>query len=144
MNTLSLIRDPKQISSTATLGTLSLNGKFLCDTLEDEYRDIKVHGETRIPAGTYKIELVNSPKFTPRYGHKMLAVTNVPNFQGILIHPGNTDKDTSGCILVGKRDKLTATLFDSRNTFESVYKILSPLVEAGLFINIVDADRKGK
>lgn len=144
MNTLFLIRDPKQISSTATLGTLSLNGKFLCDTLEDEYRDIKVHGETRIPAGTYKIELVNSPKFTPRYGHKMLAVTNVPNFQGILIHPGNTDKDTSGCILVGKRDKLTATLFDSRNTFESVYKILSPLVEAGLFINIVDADRKSK
>lgn len=144
MQILSLVRDAKQISSTATLGTLSLNGKFLCDTLEDEFRDIKVHGETRIPAGTYKIELVNSPKFTPRYGHKMLSVSNVPNFQGILIHPGNTDKDTSGCILVGKRDKLTATLFDSRNTFESIYKILSPLVANGLFINIVDADRIGK
>ena len=144
MNIISLVRDAKQLTNTTSLGRLFLNGKFLCDTLEDEYRDIKVHSETRIPAGTYKVELVNSPKFSPRYGHDMLWVTNVPNFEGILIHPGNTEKDTSGCILLGRRDQLTATLVDSRATYDSIYKILSPLVKNGLYISVIDYDRIGR
>ena len=141
MNILALVRDIKQVNSNTTLGRLFLDGKFLCDTLEDEYRDIKVHSETRIPAGSYKVELVNSPKFSPRYGHDMLKLTNVPGFEGILIHPGNTDKDTSGCILVGVRDQLTVTLIESRSTFESLYQTLLPLVKPGLYITVIDYDR---
>lgn len=144
MNIISLVRDAKQLTNTTSLGRLFLNGKFLCDTLEDEFRDIKVYSETRIPAGSYKIELVNSPKFSPRYGHLMLWITNVPNFEGILIHPGNTEKDTSGCILLGRRDQLTATLVDSRTTYDSIYKILSPLVKDGLYISVIDYDRIGR
>jgi hypothetical protein len=80
-----------------TLGILFMDGKFAGFTLEDEHREIKVQGETRIPAGTYDIKYTYSPK----YKKLMLEVMNVPNFSGIRIHPGNTEQDTSGCILVG-------------------------------------------
>ncbi len=80
-----------------TLGILFMDGKFAGFTLEDEHREIKVKDETRIPAGTYDIKYTYSPK----YKKLMLEVMNVPNFSGIRIHPGNTEQDTSGCILVG-------------------------------------------
>ena len=81
--------------------------KFLCYTLEDEYRKDKVKGETRIPAGTYDIILRKVGSFHTKYSEKfkdmhkgMLWVKDVPNFEYILIHIGNTDEDTSGCLLV--------------------------------------------
>ena len=81
---------------------------FLSYTLEDEYRKEKVMHETRIPAGTYKVTLRTvggfHAKYTERYGemHKgMLWVCDVPGFEYILIHTGNTDEHTSGCLLVG-------------------------------------------
>lgn len=88
-------------SKDDTLGLLFINEQFACFTLEDEYRAKKVKKETRIPEGTYKIGLRYSPKFTPRYGHEMLHIQNVPDFEFILIHPGNKETDTDGCILVG-------------------------------------------
>ena len=82
--------------------------KFLAYTLEDEYRKEKVMHETRIPAGTYEITLRTvggfTVKYAERYGdmHKgMLWVRNVPGFEYILIHTGNTDEHTSGCLLLG-------------------------------------------
>ena len=81
---------------------------FLCYTLEDEHRDKKVKGETRIPAGEYRISLRRIGGFHERYGsrfptiHKgMLWVRDVPDFEYILIHCGNTDEHTSGCLLLG-------------------------------------------
>ena len=147
MNILTLVRDFSQKDKKASLGRLFLDGKFLCDTLEDEFREIKIHSETRIPAGSFKIQLANSPKFSPRYGHEMLWITNVPNFEGILIHPGNTDKDTSGCILLGQRqlaDSNDSTLINSRNTYDNVYKTLRPLVNGGLYISVLNSDVLGK
>ena len=81
---------------------------FLCFTLEDEEREIKVMGETCIPNGTYKIGLRTEGGFHSRYSKRfpdihqgMLEVKDVPNFKYILIHCGNTDEHTAGCLLLG-------------------------------------------
>jgi hypothetical protein len=90
-----------------TLGRLSIDGAHQCDTLEDAIRETvqggvpveawKIKGVTAIPAGRYKLELVNSPKFGP----DTLSLKAVPGFSEIRIHSGNDDADTDGCILVG-------------------------------------------
>ena len=92
-----------------TIGKLTIDGKYYCDTLEDVNRDLnknvvfdegeeKVYGDTCIPFGTYPVIVALSPKF----GRELPRLLNVPNFSGVLIHRGNTTKDTAGCILVGK------------------------------------------
>ena len=99
-----------QFGADATNGLLFINGIFECFTLEDEVRDVKVHSESAIPLGEYKIKLRTvggfHQKYTDRYGvafHKgMLELQDVPNFQYILIHTGNTDQHTAGCLLVGE------------------------------------------
>ena len=92
-----------------TIGTLYIDGARFCDTLEDRNRDLnrngkfdngerKVMHQTAIPFGTYRVVVARSPKF----GRDLPRLMNVPNFDGILIHRGNTAADTSGCILVGE------------------------------------------
>ena len=84
----------------------------MCYTLEDEHRDVKVMKETRVPAGTYDIILRKHGGFHQRYSDRfssihggMLHIINVPNFKYILIHCGNTDEDTAGCLLLGDTQK---------------------------------------
>mgnify|MGYP001211266666 CR=1 FL=1 len=98
-----------QFGADATNGMLFIDGVFECFTLEDEVRDVKVHSETAIPLGEYEIKLRTEggfhSKYTARYGsmHKgMLWLQDVPNFQWILIHTGNTDSHTAGCLLLGE------------------------------------------
>lgn len=98
---------------TYTIGRLSVDGRYICDTLEDRDRDDnrngrfdggekKVYAQTAIPNGTYKVTLEHSPKFSPKYGGRRVPyLHNVPHFEGILIHTGNTADDSAGCILVG-------------------------------------------
>ena len=85
-----------------TIGKLSMDGKYFCDTLEDQVRDLtkerKIPGRTAIPAGVYEI-VVN---VSPRFKRKLPRLLDVPGFDGILIHRGNTAEDTAGCILVGE------------------------------------------
>lgn len=85
---------------TYTIGKLFINGEYYCDTLEDKVRPqgVKIFGETAIPAGVYDVTM----SYSVRFKKYMPEIENVPNFQGIRIHSGNTDKDTHGCILVGK------------------------------------------
>ena len=81
----------------ATIGKLYIDGIFFCYTLEDVQRDVKIQNETAIPTGTYKVLITMSPKFK----RLLPLLVDVPGFDGIRIHPGNTAKDTDGCILVG-------------------------------------------
>ena len=104
--------------SDYTIGQLFVNGEYFCDTLEDEIRQVKVMHETAIPAGTYKVTLERSPRFK----RILPLLHNVPGFTGILIHSGNTDKHTSGCILVGK--STGNTLVNSLATLEKLMTIL--------------------
>jgi hypothetical protein len=94
--------------SDATLSTVSIDGAFECFGLEDEHRIDKVPGETRIPSGFYSVRLRTVGGFHANYSDRfagihqgMLQVMDVPGFEFILIHVGNTDKDTAGCLLVG-------------------------------------------
>ena len=106
---LEVLRISSESDSTSGLVFDITNGrKFLCYSLEDEYRNDKVMHETRVPAGTYKILLRKEGgfhgRYTKKYGdfHKgMLHVQDVPGFKWILIHTGNTDEHTSGCLIVG-------------------------------------------
>lgn len=86
------------VQSDRTIGNLILNDDWFCYTLEDAVRPEKIYGKTAIPAGKYQIKLRNSPKF----GTDVLWLQDVPNFEYIYIHAGNTEKDTLGCILVGQ------------------------------------------
>ena len=87
----------KWFHPTCTIGTLDIDGHAEAYTLEDVERDIKIPGETCIPTGTYVLVIDWSNRFQRRLPHLL----DVPGFEGIRIHPGNTDKDTSGCILPG-------------------------------------------
>jgi hypothetical protein len=90
-----------------TIGGIFIDGVFVCFTIEDAGRVVKVMHKTRIPAGRYRLSLQRSGRFHDRYKKRfpfhdgMILVNNVPNFTGILIHLGNSSKDTSGCIIPG-------------------------------------------
>ena len=98
-----------------TIGRMYLDGEYFCDTLEDAVRDFgdngegKIYGKTAIPTGAYDVILSHSPKFK-----RMLPeLLNVPYFEYIRIHAGNTDEDSHGCILVGE-NKVKGKVINSR------------------------------
>ena len=99
-----------QFGKDATNGMLFIDGVFECFTLEDQEQAVKVHSETAIPLGTYNVVLRQAGKFDTRYSAKygntwhkgMLWIQDVPGFEWILIHTGNTDEHTAGCLLVGE------------------------------------------
>lgn len=113
---LLLLRDRSTARSTP--GRLYLNGVLECHTLEDVVRapGVKVYGETAIPAGSYQVLLTMSPRFK----RVLPLLLKVPNFEGIRIHPGNTDKDTDGCILVGDAPSVDF-LGQSRVAFDRLF-----------------------
>lgn len=127
-----------------TIGHLYINGEYFCDTLEDPDRGLvssmsnsqiamkKIKGDTAIPTGLYKITLnVTSSKYSNfnKYPYakfcngKMPRLLNVPGYEGVLIHAGNTQKDTEGCILVGMNHQVGKVL-DSQKTFKKLYEKL--------------------
>lgn len=134
---MELIVERYNSTPTHTDGLLFINKKFECYTLEDEFREVKVKGKTRIPDGTYKVELRTEGGFHAnylnRYGssfHKgMLWVKKVPGFEYILIHVGNDDSDTAGCLLVGSTsDKDKSFIGASGNAYKALYpKVLKAL-----------------
>jgi len=98
-----------QFGKDATNGLLFIDGKFECYTLEDQYQAVKVMHETCIPEGEYDIQFRKTGGFHTRYSAKygnshygMLHLQDVPGFSLILIHAGNTDEHTSGCLIIGE------------------------------------------
>ena len=81
----------------STIGNLEVDGTYQCHTLEDRVRDHKVYGKTAVPAGRYQVKIT----YSPRFAKKLPLLMDVPGYEGIRIHPGNTDDDTEGCILPG-------------------------------------------
>ena len=137
-------------SDDYTLGMLldvTEGRKFLCYTLEDEYREEKVMHETRIPAGTYKITLRKVGGFHGRYEKKygdmhkgMLWVRDVPGFEYILIHTGNTDEHTSGCLLVGNSSDYKGFIGSSVDAYKRVYPGIAETLENGEDVEITYTD----
>jgi hypothetical protein len=117
---------------------------FLAYTLEDEFRTNKVFGETRIPAGTYEIKFRTEGGHHKRYGDKfpsihkgMLWLQDVPNFKWILIHIGNDDDDTAGCLLVGDDpEPLKNQLQVSTRAYKRVYSHVSEVLSRGEKVEI--------
>lgn len=135
----------------STISTIEIDGEFECFGLEDEYREGKIIGETRIPAGRYKIGLRTTGGFHARYSklfptfHRgMLQVMCVPNFEHVLIHIGNTDDDTSGCLLVGSGcDTRKGNMYVSTSSkaYKDLYeKVIDAALEGGLWIEYIDND----
>jgi len=101
----------------STIGELHIDGKFECYTLEDKEREVKIKSETAIPKGEYKVIINQSNRFK-----KLLPLLlNVPNFEGVRIHSGNSNHDTEGCILVGTT-RSEDYIGNSRLAFEKLFK----------------------
>lgn len=144
----------KRFTSDAqsTLGILHINNVKECFTLEDEKRTVKVPGETRIPAGRYEVKFrkvdsgltLRYRKRFPEWFTYHLELQGVPNFQYVYIHIGNTEKDSDGCILVGKGYKINNnaadTISNSTAAFTDVYKKISAALGRGekVFITVKD------
>jgi hypothetical protein len=129
------------LKDTYTIGKLYVNGIYFCDTIEDKVRDLNKDGDlndvgegkipslTAIPYGKYEITLkVQSPKYSLRTNYSwckgyLPRLINVPHFEGILIHAGNTSSDSAGCILVGE-NKIKGQVINSMATLKKLYPIL--------------------
>ena len=122
----------------ATISVITVDGEFVCFGIEDEYREEKINSETRIKAGKYNVGVRVRGGFHKKYKRKfggfhkgMLHVKDVPNFEHILIHIGNTDEDTAGCLLLGKGADTTGELRVNNST--GAYKELySYVIEEAL------------
>lgn len=151
---MKILVDRKWKKDTYTIGNLYVNGKLFCNTLEDKDRGIKqtdsltyikskkIYGETAIPTGKYVVTMnVTSPKYASVKWYWNLCkglmprLLNVPGFDGILIHPGNTALDSYGCILVGK-NTVKGKITQSKDTFAKLYKELKAAADKGETIEI--------
>ena len=100
---LQLIRT--YFGNSFTLGSIYIDTKWVCYTLEDKVREEvgkpveewKIFGCTAIPKGTYEVEIT----FSNHFQKELPELMNVPGFVGVRIHTGNDSQDTEGCILVG-------------------------------------------
>lgn len=140
-----------------TLDAFYINGILKCGAIEDEEREVKVKGKTRVPNGIYKVGLRKvggfHAKYSERYGsmHKgMLCIYNAPDwkivndsmtFQYILIHTGNTDKHTAGCLLLNdtidfNKDRGSG----SANAYKRFYPEIAAAIEAGEEVTIEYVD----
>lgn len=133
---------------TYTIGNLFIDGIFFCNTIEDKVRKLslacpdtakgqncrckeKRYAQTAIPAGTYKVTM----EYSPRFKRILPFLHDVPHFLGILMHSGNTEKDSAGCLIVGK-NTIKGKVTQSRVTSDKLNEILSK--EAHITIEISD------
>lgn len=129
-----------------TIGKLYIDGEYFCDTLEDVDRGLsndmsdaecyrlKVKGETAIPTGEYEVttKFVSAKfkhyKWAIPFNGRTPRLLNVPGFEGILVHPGNSKTDTQGCVLVGE-NKVKGQVINSQATYLRLMTILDKQTE---------------
>lgn len=125
------------LRQTYTIGKLYIDDAYFCDTLEDTVRDTnksgkfdngeqKIKGKTAIPYGTYEIKWTYSPRFK-KYTPQLM---NVPSFEGIRVHAGNTSADTEGCLILGE-NKQVGKVLNSRATINKFYQIIKEACSNG-------------
>lgn len=114
-----------------TLGVITLDGKHICYTVEDAVRSVKIAGMTAIPAGKYYI-IMNMSK---RFKKIMPLLLNVPNFEGVRIHGGNSAADTEGCLIVGL-DGTENGVARSRDAVKVVYELIQAAIDGGDKVSI--------
>lgn len=145
MKDLNILLHRKWHRPTYTIGNLYINGEFFSNTLEDidrgltqdmplsETKKHKVYGQTAIPSGRYEVRIT----YSNRFKRPLPLLLNVPGFEGIRIHAGNTPEDTLGCILVGKNDRV-GQVRQSRTTMAKLQQqIDSTILNGGkVFIDI--------
>ena len=147
------------LRSEYTIGKLYVNGEYVCDTIEDTVRDldkdgkfangeVKIPGKTAIPYGRYEITMkVKSPKYSnfskyswaKKYDGYLPRLLNVPHFDGVLIHVGNSALDSEGCIIVGE-NKVVGKVINSVNTFRRLmdeYLVPAKKRNEKIFIEVV-------
>lgn len=151
---MELVVDRKWKKQSYTISNLTIDGKWFCNVLEDtdrnlddsmsieKIKELKKPSITAIPRGTYEITLdIVSPKFSTKDFYKQVCngkvprLLNVKGFKGILIHAGNTDKHSAGCLLVGI-NKVKGQVLDSKETFKKLYKLLKDKHDKGEKITI--------
>lgn len=150
---LEILLERKWKKSDYTIGRLSVDGNFFCNTLEDtdrgltsdmtaeQIKAIKVHSKTAIPTGRYKITLaVQSLKYKDKKQYAFCKgylprLVSVKGYSGVLIHIGNWPKDTDGCILVGE-NKVKGAVCNSTMWFQKLYEILKKADDEGREIYI--------
>lgn len=136
----------RRITSTAkpyTIGKLHdvQSGRlhYLCDTLEDEDRltrgEKKVYGKTAIPLGDYEVKLTFSTRFSSKAFYRecrtmLPLLCNVPQFEGVRIHVGNTPADTEGCVLVGE-NKAVGQVLNSKATYRRILPLIQKAIGNG-------------
>jgi len=135
-----------------SLSVFIINNSFFCTVLEDEKRNVKIKGETRIDAGEYFLGIRKEiTPLTQKYlddkrlpfFERHIEVLNVPKFVGVYIHIGNTDDDTDGCILVGQKPvslQEENKIIDSVKTYTAFYSIVYPKLEAGEKVKLIIKD----
>lgn len=152
---MKILIDRKWKKEGYTIGKLYVDGVFFSNTLEDRDRGLtstmsieeikkkKKAGDTAIPTGTYKVRMdISSPRFSKSNwyikncnGAKMPRLKDVPGYDGVLVHCGNTAKDTEGCILVGKND-VKGMVTKSKDYFLKLYNIMYTAYKKGESIEI--------
>ena len=136
----------KTQNKDATIGVLDVFGEAVW-TLEDSKREHKVHGETRIPAGSYSLDLRTEGGMTQRYEKRfpdmhqgMVWLRQVPMFEWVYIHIGNTARDTEGCILVGLA-KAENRIVSSVAAYKLIYpRIVKSILNEGCSLIIHDEE----
>lgn|SRR3989338_3584212 len=138
--------------SESTISRVSVDGRFVCFGLEDEYRTFKIPGDTRIPSGFYQVRLRREggthQRYQKKFGtahHGMLHLQQVPGFQYILIHIGNNETETDGCLLVGMQAVTIPgemSVAQSTIAYQKLYDLVWQSAESGqLSIELQDNDR---
>lgn len=135
-NDMALLLKREWQGKNCTLGSLFVDEQFECYTLEDmdrglESGGVKIFGSTAIPKGEYKIII----DYSPKCGKEMIHVLNVPQFEGIRIHCGNTNEDTEGCILVGKTRE-DSCIHESHVALDALFPKIQAALNAGKQVNL--------
>ena len=137
---MNLRLDRVEANNQNTFGLWYIDSDFFGFCVEDPYHEQKIAGNTRIPAGVYKVDLT----YSPRFKKNMWELINVPGFTGIRIHTGNDAEDTEGCLLVGWNADINlqgeSKIYRSKEAFGELDKRMMEAHDGGEAIKIKVSD----